>query len=71
MYLSIDIDVLDPVFGNTLVNCVLMAAPGTGTPENGGWTSRELRTILRGMEGLNVFTFQGTIEILDYWSRYR
>ncbi|KAJ4150978.1 hypothetical protein LMH87_011701 [Akanthomyces muscarius] len=43
VYLSIDIDVLDPAF-----------APGTGTPEPGGWTTRELIRILRGIEDLNV-----------------
>jgi len=43
VYLSVDIDVLDPGL-----------APGTGTPEAGGWTSRELIKILRGIEGLNV-----------------
>ncbi len=43
VYLSIDIDVIDPGL-----------APGTGTPEPGGWTTRELRRILRGIEGLNV-----------------
>jgi len=42
-YLSIDIDVLDPAF-----------APGTGTPEAGGWSTRELIRILRGIEGLNI-----------------
>lgn len=40
-YVSIDIDVLDPAF-----------APGTGTPEAGGMTSRELLGILRGCRGL-------------------
>ena len=29
-------------------------APATGTPETGGWTTRELRTIVRGLEGLNL-----------------
>jgi agmatinase len=43
VYLSIDIDVLDPAH-----------APATGTPEAGGWTSRELIRILRGIEDLNV-----------------
>jgi agmatinase len=43
VYLSIDIDVLDPGL-----------APGTGTPEPGGWTMRELIRILRGVETLNV-----------------
>ena len=43
VYLSVDIDVLDPAF-----------APGTGTPEPGGWSSRELISILRGLEDLNL-----------------
>lgn len=43
VYLSLDIDVLDPGL-----------APGTGTPEAGGWTSRELIRILRGIERLNL-----------------
>lgn len=43
VYLSVDIDVLDPAF-----------APGTGTPEPGGWTTREFIRILRGIEGLNL-----------------
>lgn len=43
VYLSVDIDVLDPAF-----------APGTGTPEPGGWTTREFIRILRGIEGLNI-----------------
>ncbi|HXL93069.1 MAG TPA: agmatinase [Streptosporangiaceae bacterium] len=43
LYISIDIDVLDPAH-----------APGTGTPEAGGLTSRELLGILRGLAGLNL-----------------
>ena len=43
VYVSIDIDVLDPAH-----------APGTGTPEPGGLTSRELQQILRGLTGLNL-----------------
>ncbi len=43
VYVSIDIDVLDPAF-----------APGTGTPEAGGLTSRELLHTLRGLVGCNV-----------------
>ena len=31
-----------------------MKCPGTGTPEPGGWTSREVIRILRGLEDLNV-----------------
>ncbi|MHB1929849.1 MAG: agmatinase [Acidimicrobiales bacterium] len=38
VYLSVDIDVLDPSI-----------APGTGTPEAGGLTSRELLRLLRGL----------------------
>lgn len=43
VYLSIDIDSIDPAF-----------APATGTPETGGWTTRELRAILRGLDGLHI-----------------
>lgn len=43
VYLSIDIDVLDPAF-----------APATGTPEIGGFTSRELVGILRGLRGVHL-----------------
>ena len=43
LYVSVDIDVLDPAH-----------APGTGTPEAGGLTSRELLEILRGLAGTNL-----------------
>ncbi|MBP2330131.1 agmatinase [Kibdelosporangium banguiense] len=43
LYVSVDIDVLDPAH-----------APGTGTPEAGGMTSRELLEILRGLAGTNL-----------------
>ncbi|KAK0446806.1 arginase family-domain-containing protein [Armillaria borealis] len=43
VYLSIDIDSIDPAF-----------APATGTPETGGWSTREIRTILRGLDGLHL-----------------
>ena len=43
IYVSIDIDVLDPAF-----------APGTGTPEAGGLTSRELLHTLRALVGRNI-----------------
>ncbi|MBO0909964.1 agmatinase [Arthrobacter sunyaminii] len=43
LYISVDIDVLDPAH-----------APGTGTPEAGGMTSRELLEILRGLRGMNL-----------------
>jgi len=42
-YISFDVDSLDPVF-----------APGTGTPEIGGLTTREAQALLRGLRGLNL-----------------
>ena len=33
---------------------IYVVAPATGTPETGGWTTRELRTIIRGLEGINL-----------------
>jgi guanidinopropionase len=42
-YVSFDVDGLDPVF-----------APGTGTPEIGGLTTREAQHIVRGLQGLNL-----------------
>jgi len=42
-YISFDIDGLDPAY-----------APGTGTPEIGGITTREAQTLLRGLRGLNL-----------------
>jgi agmatinase len=41
-YLSFDIDCLDPSF-----------APGTGTPEIGGLTTREVLELIRGLKGVN------------------
>jgi agmatinase len=29
-------------------------APATGTPESGGWTTRELKRYIKGLEGLNL-----------------
>jgi agmatinase len=43
VYVSVDIDVLDPAF-----------APGTGTPEAGGLTSRELLQVLRSFADLRL-----------------
>ncbi len=42
-YLSFDVDSLDPAF-----------APGTGTPEIGGLTTREALALLRGLIGLDI-----------------
>jgi len=43
VYLSLDIDVLDPA-----------NAPGTGTPEAGGLTSREVLATLRALDGVHL-----------------
>ncbi|GAB7325165.1 hypothetical protein MBLNU13_g09245t1 [Cladosporium sp. NU13] len=43
VYISVDIDVLDPAY-----------APATGTAEVGGWTTRELLTILDGLTGMEI-----------------
>lgn len=43
VYVTFDIDSLDPAF-----------APGTGTPEVGGLTTREALEILRGLKGLDI-----------------
>ena len=42
-YVSFDIDMLDPVY-----------APGTGTPEVGGFTTFQAQQMLRGLRGLNL-----------------
>ena len=42
-YISFDVDSLDPVY-----------APGTGTPEIGGLTTREAQALVRGLRGLNL-----------------
>lgn len=42
-YISFDIDALDPSF-----------APGTGTPEIGGLTTREAQQMIRALSGLNI-----------------
>jgi agmatinase len=42
-YVSFDVDGLDPAF-----------APGTGTPEAGGLTAREVLAILRGLAGADI-----------------
>ena len=42
-YVSFDVDGLDPVY-----------APGTGTPEVGGFNTYEAMQMLRGLRGLNI-----------------
>jgi guanidinopropionase len=43
VYVSFDIDMLDPVY-----------APGTGTPEIGGFTTFQAQQMLRELRGLNI-----------------
>jgi agmatinase len=51
VYVSIDVDVMDPAH-----------APGTGTPEAGGLTSRELLATLRALDGLR-FVAADVVEV--------
>ena len=43
VYITLDIDSIDPAF-----------APGTGTPEVGGFSSYQVLQLLRGLKGLNI-----------------
>jgi agmatinase/guanidinopropionase len=43
LYTTLDIDAVDPAF-----------APGTGTPEVGGFTSHQMLELIRGLVGLNL-----------------
>jgi len=52
VYLSFDIDFVDPAF-----------APGTGTPETGGFSSAQCHQLLRGLRGLNFIGFD-LVEVL-------
>jgi agmatinase/guanidinopropionase len=45
-YVSLDVDAADPAF-----------APGTGTPEVGGFTSYQLLQLVRGLKGLDLIGF--------------
>ena len=42
-YISFDVDGIDPAY-----------TPGTGTPEIGGLTPREVQQLIRGLRGLNL-----------------
>jgi agmatinase/guanidinopropionase len=46
LYVSLDIDAVDPAF-----------APGTGTPEVGGFSSYQILQLVRGLRGLNLIGF--------------
>lgn len=52
LYVSVDIDVLDPAH-----------APGTGTPEAGGMTSRELLELVRGLAGRTRLVGADVVEV--------
>ena len=43
VYISFDVDGLDPVY-----------APGTGTPEVGGFSTPEAQRMVRGLQGLEI-----------------
>lgn len=51
-FVSFDIDFVDPAY-----------APGTGTPEVGGFTSSEALRVVRGLRGLNLIGFD-LVEVL-------
>ena len=55
VFVSFDIDFVDPAF-----------APGTGTPEVGGFTSREALQVVRGLKGLNLIGFD-LVEVLPQY----
>jgi agmatinase len=54
-FVSFDIDFVDPSY-----------APGTGTPEVGGFSSREAIELVRGMRGLNFAGFD-LVEVLPQY----
>jgi len=54
-FLSFDIDFVDPAY-----------APGTGTPEVGGFTSREALRLVRGMDGLDIVAYD-MVEVLPQY----
>ena len=51
-FISFDIDVVDPAY-----------APGTGTPEAGGPSARDLLTVLRGLTGIDFVGFD-VVEVI-------
>ena len=51
-YITIDVDGLYPAF-----------APGTGTPEVGGLTPREVQALLRGLVGAGPLIGRDVIEV--------
>jgi len=55
VYLSIDLDCLDPAF-----------APGVGNPQPGGLSTRQMLEILHGLEGLEIVA----ADIVEYSPRF-
>src|ERR671912_687185 len=55
VYVSFDVDFVDPAF-----------APGTGTPEVGGFTSREAQEFVRGLAGMNL----GGCDVVEVYPVY-
>jgi agmatinase len=51
-YLTFDIDFVDPAY-----------APGTGTPEVGGFTSAQCQQLIRGLVGVNFVGFD-VVEVM-------
>jgi len=54
-FVTFDIDFVDPAY-----------APGTGTPEVGGFTSSEALRVVRGLKGLNLVGFD-LVEVLPQY----
>jgi agmatinase len=55
VYVSFDVDFVDPAY-----------APGTGTPEVGGYTSRETQEFARGLAGIEVVGF----DVVEVYPQY-
>ena len=55
VYVSFDVDFVDPAF-----------APGTGTPEIGGFTSREAQEFVRGHRGMEIVG----CDVLEVYPQY-
>ena len=61
-YLSFDIDTIDPSMAPASTSSpplppllsLRLIWGEAGTPESGGWTTREVKAILRGLAGLNM-----------------
>jgi agmatinase len=55
VYVSFDVDFVDPAY-----------APGTGTPEIGGFTSREAQEFVRGPAGLEIVGY----DVMEVYPAY-